>query len=241
MITLGEIAIMGGGCYGRFYLEQLHRAWHRDAVRWERLRVVDHDPGCAAAALLPGAPATELACTTWAAFLGAWLDPAMRGPADRLVPTPLMPHLFADWLTDRARQRWPGHTARRLPIETPIGTPFDMLHPGDGNRYVSHADWLCPMHCIEPADCPKIRAPRSWEMHETLAAWNAHRDGGPAALAMFVCRHVVHGVGMVDATTILRAAEDLDRRLEADGEAEMLIGSVSSCHGAVGLLRMEPT
>jgi len=240
MITLGEVAIMGGGCYGRFYLGQLQRAWHRDAVRWERLHVVDHDASCAAAAIIAGAPATELRCTTWVEFLAAWLDPTTRGPADRLVPTPLMPHLFADWLTDRTRRRWPSHTTRRIPVESPIGTPFDMLHPGDGNRYVSHADWICPIHCIEPADCPKIHAPRHWEMRETLAAWNAARNGGAAELALFACQHVVYGVGMVDATALLRAAADLDARLQADDMAEMVIGSVSSCHGAVGLLRVEP-
>ncbi|MEO8478537.1 MAG: hypothetical protein ABI542_02815 [Gemmatimonadota bacterium] len=238
MITLGEIAIMGGGCYGRFYLGQLHRAWQRGAVRWDRLRVVDHDASCAAAAMIEGAPATELTCTTWVDFLEMWLDPAERGAADRLVPTPLMPHLFADWLTDRARRQWPSHTARRIAVEQPIGTPFDMLHPGDGNRYVSHADWICPIHCIEPARCPKIRAPRSWEMRDTVAAWNARRDEGPAELAIFACRHVVYGVGMVEVTAILSAADDLDARLESEDVAEMVIGSVSSCHGAVGLLRV---
>lgn len=241
MITLGEIAIMGGGCYGRFYLGQLQRAWDRDAVRWERLRVVDHDATCAAAAMISGVPAAELACMAWVEFLETWLDPAVRRPADRIVPTPLMPHLFADWLTDRARRRWPSHTARRIAVETPVGTPFDMLHPGDGNRYVSHADWICPIHCLEPADCPKIHAPRSWEMRETLTTWNAHRDEGSAELAIFACQHVVYGVGMVEATAILDAADALDARLEADDVAEMVIGSVSSCHGAVGLLRVEPS
>lgn len=240
MIALGEIAIMGGGCYGRFYLGQLHLAWQRDAVRWDHLHVVDHDPACQAAELIPDVPATTLACSAWAAFLAAWLDPASRTASDRIVPTPLMPHLFADWHTDRARHRWPEHVTRRLPVDAPIGTPFDMLNPSDGNRYASHADWICPIHCIEPSRCPKIRAPRSWEMGETLVAWNAARPEGPAELGIFTCRHVTHGVGMVEVGTLLAAAQALDNRLERAGTAELVMASVSACHGAVGLLRVEP-
>ena len=39
---------------------------------------------------------------------------------------------------------------------------------------LSHADWLCPVHCTEPARCPVTRAPRTWEMRDTLAEVARH-------------------------------------------------------------------
>ena len=50
VIELGDIAIMGGGCYGTFYLGQLTAARRKDALRFRRLLVVDYDPDCQAAA-----------------------------------------------------------------------------------------------------------------------------------------------------------------------------------------------
>lgn len=238
MRTLGEIAIMGGGCYGRFYTRQLLRAREQGAVQWKRLKVVDHDPRCAASELLPEVPESELTCAPWSDFLDEWLHPHMRSAEDRIVPTPLMPHLFADWITRHAERRWPTHLSERVPIDEPIGTPFDMRHPSDGNRYLSHADWICPIHCTEPAQCPKIRAPRRWEMEETLRRWNTRRAGGAAELALVKCQHVVFGVGMVEVEPLLGAVRALDTALASAERVEMVIGSISSCHGAVGLLRV---
>ena len=86
-----------------------------------------------------------------------------------------MPHLMFNWLMRRAQSLWPGREVVQHPLTEPVGTPYDTLAP-DGTRYVSWADWLCPTHCIEPATCPVIRAPRTWEMS------GDSRKGGGAAL-----------------------------------------------------------
>ena len=49
MAVLGDIIVVGGGCYGSYYVRQLRRARAAGAVRWDRLVVVDRDPGCAIA------------------------------------------------------------------------------------------------------------------------------------------------------------------------------------------------
>jgi hypothetical protein len=241
MITLGEVAIIGGGCYGSFYLGQLGRARAAGAVTWEQLLVVDRDVACAAARTIGAVPDAALVVESWPTFLGRWLADPARGDADRIVPSPLMPHLLADWVRDRAAARWPRHHVRMVPVEAPVGTPFDQLHPGDGNRYVSHADWLCPVHCIEPATCPKIRAPRSWEMSETVTSWaqRSRTEGPPRSVATFACRHVTFGVGMVSARAVIDAVHALDEPLSAGDAADLVLASVSSCHGALAVLRVE--
>lgn len=243
MITLGEVAVIGGGCYGGFYLEQLRRAGVAEAMRWDALLVIDRDPACAAANRIPGVPAARLVTTEWGEFLDGWLDPATRRDADRIVPSPLMPHLMSEWLLRRCRERWPAGRVERVPAEAPFGTPFDRLHPGDGVRYLSHADWTCPIHCIEPARCPAIHAPRSWEMTDTVDAWaGARRAERPtAAPVFFACRHASHGVGMHPVTQAFAALDDLAAVVTRHGRGDLIVGSVSACHGAVALLRVEAT
>jgi hypothetical protein len=241
MIALGEVVIIGGGCYGSFYAGQLARARQRGAATWARLRVVDHDAACQAAALIPTIPHSELVVEAWEPFLDHWLA-GPRAPEDQVVPSPLMPHLMATWIERQARSRWPDLAIGMVPAAAELGTPFDRLHPGDGVRYVSWADWLCPVHCIEPATCPVIAAPRSWEMSETVTAWTRARAHGRPTVgpALFACRHVVYGVGMYPAQRA-REALDLvaDGLRESPGGVDLVVASVSACHGAVGLLRIE--
>jgi hypothetical protein len=243
VIELGDIAIMGGGCYGTFYLGQLAAARRKEALRFRRLLVVDHDAGCQAAAhvLEPGC---ELVVSPWSEFLDGYLVPADRdrdGLTDTIVPTPLMPHLMAHWLERRARVRWPDREVSLVPVDAPLGTPYDRLHR-DGVRYVSFADWLCPIHCVEPLLCPAIKAPRTWEMSEAVAAWTrAHaRERPTAAPALFSCRHAAFGVGMYPARAAFDGFDGFVPVADTDTGGDLAIGSISSCHGAIALLRVGP-
>lgn len=243
MIALGDVAIMGGGCYGTFYLGQLERARDKGAVSYRRLLIVDHDPA-SQAARLPSAPHREMVITDWNGFLDDWLVAADRdhdGLSDTIVPTPLMPHLLADWLERQARRRWSDRSVARVTPELPMGTPYDRLHT-DGVRYVSFADWLCPVHCIEPAICPAIKAPRTWEMGEAVQSWSdtlgvSHPTATPA---LFTCRHAVFGVGMYPARLAFEGLASLATVADTPAGGDLVIGSISACHGAVAVLRVGP-
>ena len=139
-----------------------------------------------------------------------------------------------EWLVRRARARWPGRAVESRPLPLGPGTPYDVLHP-DGTRYVSFADWLCPTHCIEPAICPVIRAPRTWEMSEAMEHLASRL--GAAGPALFVCRHRVHGVGMFDVAAV-RAGDALVAEAGEGAEVDVLVGTISACHGAVNLLHL---
>lgn len=240
MHQLGEVVIIGGGCYGTFYLGQLFKAREAGAVAWRQVIVVDHNAICPAASML--VPDVALYVQEWGSFLDGWLLREARTADDRLVPSPLMPHLMAEWLLRRAREQHGAGRVALVPAERAAGTPFDMLHPADGVRYLSHADWTCPVHCIEPATCPMIKAPRRWEMSETVTAWTAvHRRSRPTAgPALFVCRHLTHGVGMYPVTEAFAALDELDALVRSHGSADLVIGSISACHGAMAVLRVGP-
>lgn len=264
-LTFGRVVVIGGGCYGSWYTQQLMRAQQRGALDVHDVVVVDRDASCRVAKLVAegayGALPVRLAIAAWDDYLDEWL--AMGPDAlrrDAMVPSPLMPHVCLDWLMRRARARWPERDMQVVPLDVDPATPWQRAAP-DGRHYVSYATWICPTNCIEPARCPATRGPRDWSMPVTIsriptqehAEREAHPDrsmvsespsGSPArsqptlrGTVIFQCAHRAYGVGMIDAATIAEA----DVRLRAwgnEGPCRVLVGTMSHCHGALGVLAL---
>ena len=203
-VLLRDVAIVGGGCYGTFYAGQLIQARERGKAEYRRLLVMDRDPDCRFGREIGAGDDRELVVEDWGRFFDRWLGPGRRrrGRRHRAVAPHAPSHVRV------AGPPRPGSVARTTggasPARADAGTPYDMLAP-DGTRYVSFADWLCPMHCIEPAICPVIRAPRSWEMSDAAQRLveRRARQAPSAGPVLFVCRHRVHGVGMFDVAAVL--------------------------------------
>ena len=63
-------------------------------------------------------------------------------------------------------------------------------------------------------------------------AAEGHHTGPEVESAVLHCTHRAYGVGMFDTVTVI----DADRRIAAagaHGPAEVIIGTVSHCHGAL--------
>lgn len=239
----GSIVVVGGGCYGSYYVRQLQRAVTAGAIAARRVIVVDRDPECAVArgigaeAEAASALSVHVEVRDWADFFGDYLEHAAAEPEsvgiDAIVPSPLMPHLMGHWLVARARARWPGRSVDTGPFDRPPRTPWDRAG-GDGTHYVSFATWTCPVNCVEPRTCPITRGPRDWSLPVRLAehAREEREVGRPLESAVLHCTHRAYGVGMFDTATVI----DADRRIAAagaQGAAEVIIGTVSHCHGAL--------
>jgi hypothetical protein len=238
-----DVIIVGGGCYGTFYAGQLLRAAERDKARFRRVLIVDRDPRCRFSQEIGSRSDLSLVVQDWNDFFDTYLSEALPGsaadPPDAIVPSPLMPHLMYHWLVRRARSRWPARLVETHPVPAGTGTPYDVGAP-DGTRYVSYADWICPTHCIEPAICPVIRAPRTWEMSEALerVALKLDRSHPTAGPVLFKCEHRVYGVGMFDVAEVLAGNELVERAGAPGTPVDILVGTISSCHGAVNLLHL---
>ena len=241
MLRFERIVVIGGGCYGRWYTQQLTRAIQRGALSAAELVVVDRNPDCLvaqglAADAFRGAP-VQLVVQEWAPYLEEWLAAgrdALAGHA--MVPSPLMPHLCLDWLVERARTRWPGRSIRVEPMPVTPPTPWERAAP-DARHYVSFATWTCPVNCIEPAKCPATRDVRDWSMPVTIRRV-AEDEPSLGGSAIFHCEHRTYGVGMIDAAAIAGA----DQRVSAwaeHGPFRVLVGTVSHCHGALGVLAID--
>src|SRR5512133_265768 len=66
----GTIVVVGGGCYGSYYVRQLTRARDAGAIEYGRVLVVDRDPDCRVARVsrsaAAGIPVEEAAgATSW--------------------------------------------------------------------------------------------------------------------------------------------------------------------------------
>ena len=229
--------MVGGGCYGTFYASQLAKAKARGKTNYRTVIVVDQNPDCQARRELGEARDREFVVSDWTAFFDQFLTASHD---DQIVPSPHMPHLMFEWVLRRARARWPNRAVSVEPVPGDLPTPYD--RPGaDETRYVSWADWICPTHCIEPALCPAIGAPRTWEMGDTVRelADRLRAVGRPVSgPALFVCKHQVFGVGMFSADAV-RAGDGLVEGAGSTGApAEILVGTISSCHGALNLLKL---
>lgn len=228
--------IFGGGCYGTFYGRQLLRARASGAHPVDGIRIVDHDPECRARAEL--GDAVELDTRDWDAYLDASLFDI---PGDvHLVTPPFTPHLALAWILRRGQEALPTVRWSLEPFSRTPEIPF--RHQNDGGPLLlSHADWTCPVHCIEPATCPAIRAPRDWDMDSTvrrLAADLAEQGTPIEQVHLFHCHHIVYGVGGYPAAEVRDAFEAIRSAVAAsDGTLDFLVGTVSHCHGAVHWLR----
>ncbi|HEU5153357.1 MAG TPA: hypothetical protein VFU03_01355 [Gemmatimonadales bacterium] len=148
-----------------------------------------------------------------------------------------MPHLMYQWLLRRARERWPSRIVESRPLSEGPGTPYDVSSP-DLVRYVSFADWLCPTHCTEPSRCPVIRGPRTWEMREAIEGLAA-RLHMPAPI-LFECRHQVFAVGSFSVAEVVAGDRVVAEAGSRGEETDLLVGTVSACHGAINLLHLGP-
>ncbi len=244
-VTFRQIVVIGGGCYGSWYAQQLTRAWVHGALRVEDVIVLDRDDRCLVADRLRAGDYKGLPLrferAEWAPWLSDWLatDTPHARAGDAIVPSPLMPHVLFDWLLARARERTPEREVSVEPLRVAPDMPWQRAAP-DGRHYVSFADWMCPVNCIEPARCPATRGERNWSMPEALVEYVAkeresgHPLDGPI---IFHCLHRTWGVGMIDAEAIV-AADQVVAKATERGPARVLVGTVSHCHGALGVLRV---
>lgn len=238
--------VVGGGCYGTFYASQLAKAKARGKTDYRTVLVVDRNPDCRARRELGDADDRRFVQQRWTEFFDIWLPGAPRtahgAHHDHIVPSPHMPHLMFEWVLRRARARWPHREVTVQPVPGTFPTPYDRASGGtDDTRYVSFADWICPTHCIEPAVCPAIGAPRTWEMSDAVRelAERLRAGGRPVSgPALFVCKHQVFGVGMFAADAVRAGDRLVEEAGSTGGPAEILVGTISSCHGALNLLRL---
>jgi hypothetical protein len=237
------IIVVGGGCYGSYYVRQLRRAVAAGALTADRIVVVDRDVQCAVArdfALEAERPHVEIRVAEWSDFFDGYLSDAVARPdrfaRDAIVPSPLMPHLMGAWIIAQAHRRFGDRVVSDRPFEHVPQTPWSRAG-GGGVHYASYATWTCPINCVEPRTCPHTRGARDWSLPVTIARHERDEtaSGRPTVAVSLFCRHRAYGVGMFDTTEVVDAHRRIMDAAGARG-VDAIIGTVSHCHGALARL-----
>lgn len=229
--------VMGGGCYGSLYAGQLLRARAAGAAPVDEIVVVDRSAH--PRALSKGDPVLRHVRSDWVDFLEERLRGTLPEPGDILVTPPFTPHLALAWLLRALARSTPGVDWATEPFMALPATPYREQRPG-GPLLVSHADWICPVNCIEPERCPKTRGPRDWDLDRTaraLAESLSQAGQRVNLMQLFHCHHITYGVGGYPLARLVEAERALRKAArEGPNPIRVLVGTVSHCHGALHLL-----
>lgn len=228
-----DFIILGGGCFGSFYVKQLLRGCSQ--LGFGRIHVVDHDPDCRARREFPEEPVFHI--QDWKPFLFNYFDEQFarwrRGEeiADHYVPPTFAPHILFELFLEKARRENPALVFRQVPLDLPIGTPVDMVLPA-GTRALSFATWTCPATCIEPPTCPHTRGPKDWDMKAYLEKHAVDET------LIFQCRHLAMGVGTIPVQKMIDEYVKFQTLIGVPGTHRVAMATVSSCHGLIGLVHV---
>ncbi len=230
--------ILGGGCYGTFYLRQLLRARAAEALDVSEIIIVDHNATAPAASESAPSGLVRFAHVEWDEFFDDHLSGLSVETTDQFVPSPFNPHLGLGWLMRGLRRAHATLDLELQPFALLPDTPYSEQRE-HGTMVASHADWICPVHCIEPEICPHTRETRWWDMDRTARALARKLEGAGQAVAgvhLFHCHHVSYGVGAYPAAELLQARAAVHAELSPGKHRRFLIGTISRCHGAFHVL-----
>ena len=208
----------------------------------DSILVVDRNPACRVRQEQESAPNARLSIVQadWLAFLQDALD--RRSATDEVVPAPIAPHLAAEWLLWSLAARLPAGTVTQVPfVEAFGGLPYEHLS-ASGERFFSAAGWVCPPNCRAPRQCPAIMAPRTWDLEDTVRDFSAARPDRYLPPAIFRTTYRTTGIETIPVG-FYRETRDRLLALARDGGAagkQVIVATLSPCHGAANLLRFGP-
>ncbi|MBF6614234.1 MAG: hypothetical protein IVW55_14000 [Chloroflexi bacterium] len=238
----GELFIVfGGGCFGTHHVRHIEKGRKRGRISPDaRIIVVDRNTWPPARAL------PEIAENRCVSFVQSdWLDYMKKcwdalSPEAEAVPAPVAPHLAFEWLTWSLRDKLGEDAITVEPVTHEFGgLPYEYLDPV-GCRYISAANWVCPTNCRAPHICPMTRDVRTWELEDRVNKYAASQSELFAAAVVFKPKFRVPGIDKLYIKEYTEARDHLlalSQEPEATGKS-VVVGTVSSCHGAVSQLRL---
>jgi len=208
---MSHILVMGAGKFGLHALRALKR--HSK----NRITVVDTDPE-------RGIEVTESGGQFTFADSILFLSESLKGtdPPDWIVPAvPL--HVAFEWV----RTTLPDEISLEK-LAVPDRVTEELPHPmpgADGQLYVSHADFICPDDCPEPADiCTYTGEARESNLYELLARLTF----ADFTSVVVRSRQLAPGVGGISPNDLFAALGEI-----VSSRGPVLLSTACRCHGVI--------
>lgn len=230
--------VVGGGCFGSHHVRHIEKGRKRGRIAPNaRIIMVDRNEHPAAFDVpeVGDNPYLTFVQSDWLEYMKANWDIL---PLDtQVVPAPVAPHLAFEWLVWSLRARLGGESAVSIePMEHEFGgLPYEYLGP-NGDRYISAANWICPTNCRAPHICPMTRDVRFWDLEDTVRNFASDHATMVASAVVFKPQFRVPGVDVIRLAEYVSERDRLLALYSASPGMQVVVGTVSPCHGAVSLM-----
>jgi hypothetical protein len=215
-VSAGRFWIIGAGRFGQIAVQRITRH-----INHATLLVVDQKP--------PRMDGTNI--TTIREDGIAWLKRTLvpNAPVDLIIPA-IPVHVAAAWLKLSIKHLF---DIDPLPIQDSWLTRLP--HPmrgATGRAFVSHADFICPDNCPEPATvCTHTGKKRSMDLFRLLGRFDV--DGVlPIVIRSY---QVLPGVGGFYPADLLSALDTLC----SNSHRPLMIATACRCHGVVDFMHLK--
>ena len=206
-------------------------------VEFRRLLVVDRNPECQAAPTVRD-PTRELVVKDWDAFFDAYLgdaaEPSRRPPSAE--PSTQRRPLTTD-ASPRISGCLAGETVATRVVESAVvrraGNTIDVTSPDLSDTFCSPTGFVHPLYRAEPL-------PRYWGPAPGDARSNRGPTHGSACRHRFCSNAAIRSSWLVAFRCRSSGGDCLLRKLGAGEETDLVVGTVSACHGAINLLHLGP-
>lgn len=204
--------ILGSGHFGRRAFSVLQRQFQTADIR-----VVDHRPGQLESILAGGGRAIAMDAIS---FLTS--SKTNIHPDDWIVPAVPI-HVAFEWIWQELK---PTSECKALPVPEPLAARLpNPMRGGQGQLYISNADFICPDDCPEPDDlCTVTGEPRPQVLCDTLS--NLRVPGYHSAC--IVSSQLATGVGGFQWRSLLRALKHIKSH-----PGSILVSTACKCHGVM--------
>lgn len=159
--------------------------------------------------------------------------------ADSIIPDHTAKHILLMAYMDITREILPEAHVELAPLELNLTTPF--MHKSDNNAIwaMSHATWMCPPDCDEPAVCPHIQNSRTWDFFDSLEkVLKKTRDlnaANPENLVYhYGCTPIFAEIAHIPLKTIVDDLKDYVQKLKNGVRQPVVVATHSHCHAIVG-------
>ena len=208
--------IIGAGRFGQIAVQRITRH-----IPHATLIVVDQKPSML----------DEMVITTiredGVQWLVRTLDP--DAPVDMIIPA-IPIHVAAAWLKGKLQHLF--HIRPFLIQDAWLARVPHAMQGAAGQAFVSHADFICPDNCTEPANaCTHTGKPRPTDLFRLLGSMPTDD-----VLPVIVRSHqLLPGVGGIYPAELLSALDTVCR----NSHRPIMIATACRCHGVVDFIRLK--